>query len=148
MTGNVDPWVSEVIIGRLSRPDLADLCAPRRPDLAPLHREAASIRRNLDEMAGDRALGLVTREQMIAATKRGSDRLAEIEAQLAASASTSALAPFAAAGEARAVWEGLDVARRRAVIDALTPVILHPAGRGARVFDPGTVEIPWLEPPQ
>ena len=53
MTASVDEWVSEVIIARLSRPDLADLCTPRRPDLTPLHREAASIRRNLDEMAGD-----------------------------------------------------------------------------------------------
>ena len=134
-----------MIIDRLSRPDLADLCAPRRPDLTPLHREAASIRRNLDEMAGDRALGLVTREQMIAATKRGGDRLAEIEAQLAASASTSALAPFAGASDARAVWDGLDRERRRAVIAALTVVTLHPAGRGARVFDPRTVTFDPLE---
>ena len=81
MTASVDEWVSEVIIARLSRADLADLCAPRRPDLAPLHREAASIRRNLDEMAADRALGLVSREQMIAATERGNVRLAEIEAR-------------------------------------------------------------------
>jgi site-specific DNA recombinase len=146
MTAGVDKYVSEVIIARLSRPDLADLCAPRRPDLTPLHREAASIRRNLDEMAGDRALGLVTREQMIAATKRGGDRLTEIEAQLAASASTSALAPFAGAGDALAVWDGLDRERRRAVIAALTAVTLHPAGRGARVFDPDTVTFDPVTP--
>ena len=79
---SVDGYVSAVITERLSRPDLADLCAPTRPDLAPLHREAAAIRRNLEELAGDRALGLVTREQMIAATRRGGVRLAEIEAQL------------------------------------------------------------------
>src|SRR5207302_11436435 len=97
--------------------------------------------RNLEEMAGDRALGLVTREQMIAATKRGGVRLAEIETQLAASASTSALAPFAAAGNVRAVWDALDCARKRAVIGALTTVIIHPAGRGARTFDPDTVTV-------
>ena len=83
---------------------------------------------------------------MIAATKRGGDRLAEIETQLAASASTSALAPFAAAGNARAVWDGLDRERRRAVIAALTAVTLHPAGRGARVFDPGTVTFDPVTP--
>lgn len=135
---NVDAYVSAVITERLSRDDFADLVAPKRPDLTPLHREAASIRRNLDELAADRALGLVTREQMIAATKRGGDRLAEIEARLAASASTSALAPFAS-GNARAVWDGLDRERRRAVIEALTAVTLHPAGRGARTFNPDTV---------
>ena len=104
---------------------------PRRPDLTPLHREAAAIRTNLDELAADRAVGLVTREQMIAATKRGQARLAEIGAALDASASTSALAPFAAGESAARVWAGLDRERRRAVIDALCTVTLHPAGRGA-----------------
>ena len=143
MTGPVDSYVEKVITARLARRDLADLVTPKRPDTGPLHREAAVIRRNLEEMAGDRALGLVTREQMIAATRRGGDRLAEIEAQLAASASTSALAPFASAGDARAVWDDLDRERRRAVIDALAEVIINPAGRGARVFDPRTVGIAW-----
>ena len=58
---------------------------------------------------------------------------------MSASASASALAPFAAAGDARAVWDGLDRERRRAVIAALTAVTLHPAGRGARVFNPAAV---------
>ena len=90
-------------------------------------------------MAADRALGLVTRDQLHAATKRGNARLAEIEATLAGSASTSALAPFAG-GEAQApVWKGLDRERRRAVIAALASITLHPAGRGARVFDSSTV---------
>ncbi len=49
------------------------------------------------------------------------------------------LAPFLAAQSARAVCDGLDMARKRAVLDALATVTLHPAGRGARVFDPATV---------
>jgi site-specific DNA recombinase len=145
MTGPVDGHVSSVIVARLSRPDLAGLTAPKRPDLTPLHREAASIRANLDEMAADRALGLVTRDQLHAATRRGNARLAGIEATLAGSASTSALAPFAG-GEAQAVWKGLDRERRRAVIAALATVTLHPAGRGARVFDSSTVTFDPVKP--
>jgi site-specific DNA recombinase len=145
MTANVDDYVERVIIGRLGRDDIADLITPPSAavDTVALHREAAAIRRNLDEMAADRALGLVTRTQMIAATERGNIRLAEITADLAASASGSALAPFATGRAAAEIWAGLDRARKRAVVDALTPVIIHPAGRGARTFNPATVEIPW-----
>ena len=144
MTASVDAYVELVVLERLGRDDIAGLIAPPAAgvDTAALHREAAAIRRNLDEMAADRALGLVTRTQMIAATERGNARLAEITADLAASASGSALAPFAAGLPAAEVWGGLDTARKRAVIDALTPVIIHPAGRGARVFDRDTVEMP------
>ena len=142
MTANVDPEVEKVIVERLGRDDIADLITPPASaavDAAALRREAAAIRRNLDEMAADRALGLVSRTQMIAATERGNARLAEITADLAASASGSALAPFAAGRAAAEVWAGLDVARRRAVIGALAAVTVHPAGRGARTFDPDTV---------
>jgi len=146
MTGPVDEHVTLRIIARLARPDLADLVTPRRPDLGPLHTEAASIRANLAELAGDRALGLIDRAQMIAATRRGNARLAEIAAALAAAAESSALAPFAAGASARAVWDGLDGSRRRAVIAALCTVTLHPAGRGARTFDPRTVTLDPVQP--
>jgi site-specific DNA recombinase len=146
MTGPVDEHVTLRIIARLARPDLADLVTPKRPDLGPLHTEAASIRANLDELAADRALGLVSRAQMIAATQRGNARLAEISARLAAAAESSALAPFAVGESARKVWDRLDNSRRRAVIAALCTVTLHPAGRGARVFDPATVTLDPVTP--
>jgi site-specific DNA recombinase len=139
MSEPVDAYVTAVIIDRLSRPDLADLVAPKRPDLAPLHREAASIRANLDTLAADMVAGLISRSQMLAATERGNARLAEITAQLAAAAESSALAVFTGAESARAVWDSLDPARKRAVIAALTTVTILPAGRGTRRFDPGSI---------
>ena len=141
MSGPVNAYVTAVIIERLSRPDLAGLVAPKHPDLAPLHREAASIRANLDTLAADMVAGLVSRSQMIAATERGNARLAEITAQLAAAAESSALAVFAGAESARAVWDSLDPARKRAVIAALATVTIHPAGRGTRTFNPDMVEL-------
>jgi site-specific DNA recombinase len=119
---------------------VADLITPPATmDAATLRTEAESIRRNLEELAADRALGLVSRTQMLAATERGNQRLAEITAELTASVSSGPLAPFAAAESAREVWDGLDTSRKRAVIAALTTVTIHPAGRGARRFDPATV---------
>ncbi len=136
----VTAHVEAVITGVLAE-HAADLVTPKRPDLAPLRTEAAAIRANLDEMAADRALGLVSRSQMIAATQRGNARLDAIAAQLAEAASESVLAPFAAADNARAVWDSLDLPRQRRVIAALATVTLHPAGQGTRTFNPDTVQI-------
>ena len=41
------------------------------------------------------------------------------------------LAPLVAAENAAAVWEGLDISRKRAVIKTLMSVTLHSPGRGA-----------------
>jgi hypothetical protein len=135
-----------VIIRRLSRDDVAGLVTPRAAvDTAALHREAAAIRRNLEQSAADAMLNRISRAEHLAASAAGRRRLDEITTDLAASASGSALAPFAAGRAAAGVWDGLDTARKRAVIDALTPVVIHPAGRGARVFDPETVVMPWRQ---
>jgi hypothetical protein len=110
-------------------------------DTAGLRAQAAAIRVNLDEMGADRALGLITRSQMLAATERGNARLVEIGAELAGAAGAGALAPFARGEAARSVWDGLDLSRRREVIRALATVTLLPAGRGAREFDARKVRI-------
>jgi DNA invertase Pin-like site-specific DNA recombinase len=134
--GQVDEWVTAVIVERLSRPDLADLLdPPKHVDTAALRTESASIRRNLDELAADRAVGLVSRSQMLAATERANARLAAIGTELAQSTGKSVLSPFLRGEKAAKVWAGLDDSRRRAVIATLCTVTLHPAGRGARVYD-------------
>ena len=144
MISNVNPYVEAVIVARLGRDDVADLITPAATvDTAGLHRQAASIRANLKQSAADAMLGVISREEHLAASAAGRRRLGEIAAELEASAGGSALAPFSRGEPAADVWAGLDRARKRAVIDVLTPVIIRPAGRGARVFDPETVEIPW-----
>ena len=145
----VDEWVRDAVLEALSRPELADLVTPPpHVDTAGLRAEAAAIRRNLDELAADRALGLVSRSQMIAATGRGNARLAEIGAGLAEAAGKGVLAPFTGGQAAGAVWAGLDLSRHREVIRALTGVILHPAGRGARLYDcAAKVDMPGLHVP-
>jgi site-specific DNA recombinase len=147
--GQVDRWVEAAVLEALARPDLADLVTPPpNVDTTALRAEAAAIRRNLDEMGADRALGLVSRSQMLAATERGNARLAEIGAELAEAAGKGALTPFTRGGAVRAVWDGLDLSRRREVIRALTPVVLHPAGRGARCYDlAAKVDMPGLRAP-
>jgi DNA invertase Pin-like site-specific DNA recombinase len=132
----VDEFVEEVLIERLSRADVAELLSPpKHVDTSALRSEAAAIRRNLDELAADRAAGLISRSQLLAATERGNARLAEISTRLAESTGRSVLTPFMRGVKAAVVWADLDDSRRRAVIATLCTVTLHPAGRGARVYD-------------
>jgi site-specific DNA recombinase len=55
----------------------------------------------------------------------------------------SVLGGLVGVDDVRAVWDGLELDRRRAVIDALMTITLDSPGRGARVFDPDTVQIEW-----
>jgi site-specific DNA recombinase len=141
----VDHYVETVIIARLARADLADLITPPPGvDTVALSQEAAAIRRNLDELGADRALGLVSRSQMLAATQRGNARLEEIGADLAEAAGASVLGPFVEARERAAeVWEELDLARQRAVIDTLCTVTLDPAGRRAATLSAEAAQVTW-----
>jgi DNA invertase Pin-like site-specific DNA recombinase len=141
----VDACVSAVIIERLSRPDAAGLITPARPDLRPLRIEQANKRAKLTQLGEDFDNDVIGRDEWL--TRRGklTDRLAGIDAALADAGRDSVLSPFAG-GQAAQVWAGLDDAQRRAVIDALCVVTVHPAGRGARTFNPETVKIGWHQP--
>ena len=117
----VERFIEKLVIGRLSRADAADLVADSEggPDVVGLREEAAAIRRNLEEMAADRALGLITRPQLLAATGRANIRLEEIGAELEHAARENVLAPLVAAENAAAVWEDAGPSRKRAVIKTL-----------------------------
>jgi DNA invertase Pin-like site-specific DNA recombinase len=145
----VEKFIEKLVIGRLSRADAAGLvAAPENgPDVGALREEAAAIRRNLEEMAADRALGLITRPQMLAATGRANIRLEEIGAELEHAARENVLAPLVAAENAAAVWADLDLSRKRAVITTLMGITLHSPGRGARLaFNPAMVTVTWRQP--
>jgi site-specific DNA recombinase len=144
----VEDFIEKLVIARLSRDDAADLIAvpDGGPDVGALRQEAAAIRANLDEMAADRALGLITRAQMLAATERANLRLGEIEAELEHAARENVLAPLVAAENAAAMWQHLDLSRKRAVIKTLMTITLLSPGKGARrAFNPATVQVAWRQ---
>ena len=123
-----------LVMGRMSREDAADLIALPEggPDVAALREESTAIRANLEEMAADRALGLITRAQMLAATERANIRLGEIAAELEHAARENVLAPLVAAEDVAAVWEDMDLSLQRAVIKTLMTITLLSPGMGAR----------------
>jgi DNA invertase Pin-like site-specific DNA recombinase len=139
----IDDFVTDVVLERLSRPDLADLVAADRPDVSGLSFEAATLRTRRDQLAEDYAEGVLIRSQLLAGTRRIETRLAEIDAALADAARVTVLAAFIDRGDVRAVWDRLDLDQRRAVIDTLMAVTLHSPGQGARTFRPESIEITW-----
>jgi site-specific DNA recombinase len=82
----VEEFIGKLVVARLSRPDAADLVTAEDSgvDVAALREKAAAIRLNLEEMASDRALGKITRAQMLKATEAGTARLDAIGAELEA----------------------------------------------------------------
>jgi hypothetical protein len=112
--------------------------------VAALREEAAAIRRNLEEMAADRAMGVITRAQMLAATERGNVQLDEIAGLIAEAARENVLASLVAASDVAVAWQEMEQSRQRAVIRTLMTITLRSPGRGARSdFDPATVNVTW-----
>jgi site-specific DNA recombinase len=138
----VDEYVAEVTIARLSAPDAADLWTAELPDASELMAEADTLRRRRDDLALDYADGAMTREQFRTANTRVLERLAEVEAKIAAAGSSSPLA-IVAVDDVRATWQTLSIAQRRGIIGALMTPVLHLVGAGVRNFDPHTVTFRW-----
>jgi site-specific DNA recombinase len=146
----VDAFIEKVIVERLSRPDVRDLLAPDKSvDTAALHTRDAALRERLDGLAAAYADGAIDGRQLREGTERIRAQRAEVEAKLAASARGSALYGVVDAPSPAKVWQGLDLDRRRAVVQVLVDVVILPARRGRRpgwqpgesYFDPATVVI-------
>ncbi len=143
----VDELVEAVVIDRLSRPDVLEVLTPSPTvDTVALHAEAVTVRARLDELAIVYADGGIDVRQLGEGTTRLRRRLGELEAALGQSAAGSVLLGVMG-DDVAGRWAALDLSRRRAVIDALMVVTIHPARRGrlpGRVyFDPTSIEIKW-----
>jgi DNA invertase Pin-like site-specific DNA recombinase len=145
---DVDAFVEAVIVERLSRPDAAELLVPdRQGDTAGLHLRDAALGERLVELGRLYGDGVIDAPQLQAATASIRSQREQITATLAAASRGSVLAGVADAPDPAKVWAGLDLSRRRAIIDTLATVTILPARRGRRpgwqpgqsYFDPGSV---------
>jgi hypothetical protein len=148
----LDDFVAQLVIGRLSRADAADLLVKdRRDELAALHRKAASIR---ELMAADRRLhlaGLLTEIEFASGRKQHQADLNATTRQLADLVEVDVLAPLI--GDPAAAWAHLPLDRKRAVVDALMKIRVMPAPKGRPAgwrkgqgyFDGRSIEITWRQ---
>jgi site-specific DNA recombinase len=145
----VDRFVEEVVIGILTKRG-AELLAPdQKGDTIALHLKDAALAARLAELGRLFADGQIDADTLRAGTERIRQQREGITAQLAAVSRGSVLAGVADAADPAKVWAGLDLSRKRAVIDVLMTVTILQAKRGRRpgwragesYFDPTTVEL-------
>ncbi len=140
----IDEFVTGVVIERLSRPDAVDLLLDTdRPDTVALRAEAQAVRAQLDEVATMYAAGHVTAAQLRTASDALRGRLTDLETAQGHASRVPILADVVNAADVQGAWDRLPLARRRAVVDCLMTVVLHPGGGGCRTFDRDKVEIVW-----
>jgi site-specific DNA recombinase len=138
----VDDYVSEVLLVYLARQRLT---VSPGVDTAALACDAAALRARLDEAADLFSAGAITGAQLARSTAALRTQLEAAEVAMTVAVGASALAGLPLdEDELRAVWDAVadDVERRRAILRASgLSVTVYPPGRGARTFDPETVEI-------
>jgi site-specific DNA recombinase len=145
----VDAYVQAALLARLRRRDARGLTRRAAGDgggagLADLGRRESEVRARLDGAAEAYAAGEIDRLQLQAATRRLRAQLEEVAAARTAALQSPAVRQLAGAGDVQEVWDGLDLERQRQALAALLTVRVHPPGRGARTFNPATIELAWL----
>lgn len=141
---DVDRLVTRLVIAWLEQ--YAD-SERLRPAAAPADTHAKALRAERDKLRKqrgallDRFDGDAQAEALIRAKEQ---RIEEIGAQLAAAVSEPDPLEGFRGDNPRAAWQAAPIARKRAVVQALmASVVIKPAGRGGRVFDPETVAVTW-----
>jgi site-specific DNA recombinase len=140
---DTDEYVTEVVLCRLERPDLADAFTDAtNAKTAAALAEAREKRARLEGFYDTAAAGELTPAALARIEAR---LLPEIEAadRRARAAVTSPIVAEVGGSEARTRWAKLGLPQRREIISTLMAVRILPTVRGSRAFRPESVEIVW-----
>lgn len=143
----VEPRLYDLVAGRLVMPDAVDLLKAEIHDEAEaeqLRTEANGLLMRLDEIADERADGLLTGKQAQRATERITAKLEAIERaqQDAERLRVFDGIPLGTPKAAKAI-RNLSPDRFRAVLDALLTVMVAPVGKHGRAFNPDRIQVVW-----
>lgn len=129
----LDDFITRLVVARLAAPDAADLLVDReRPDAETLSAELTRLEAVRRELGDDRDEGLIGRAEYQRRLKRVDAKLAEVRAKLERGAVVEPLRDLVGADDVRAVWDGLTLGRKRAVIEALMTIVVYSVGQGNR----------------
>jgi hypothetical protein len=148
----LDQFVADLVIVRLSRPDAADLLVDGSGPGGPeLQLQAQALRERLEGLARSYAHGTITEHMLEVGSAEVRGLLADVEAQLVDKGRLRVLKELVD-GDAAKVWASLPVVRRQAVVRVLCDltVLRGKAGGNSRLkdrpIDPTTVRIDWRQP--
>lgn len=148
----LDGWVSGLVCDRLARPDaVALLDGEPDVDAARLRVEMKALRERKAELADAFAAGDIDGLQLKRGSAKLTEQIEELGERLAAAVTVSALDGIAGEADAAEMWEGLDLARRRAVLAATVEVTILPAPKGRPkghrpgdpYFHPEAIRLEW-----
>jgi hypothetical protein len=144
----LDDFVSSVIVARLSLPDAVDVFTPHRAsiDIAAIRSELAGIDEQRTQLGARLGRGEISMAMLDAATAPLRARQSDLEAALVAATETDPLTEVVKSDDVAAAWANLDLDVRRAILDTLLVVTVHPTQPGRRPggsFDPSNIELTW-----
>ncbi|WP_424536602.1 recombinase family protein [Sphaerisporangium viridialbum] len=130
----LDDYVTELMIGRLSRNDVASLLPSQvTVDAAALRDELITLETRKTNAARKFASGAWDEEMVDEILVEVNARAAEIREELRSASAVSPIAEFVATDDAEATWEDLSLGRQREIVKLLVKIRLHPIGRGRRL---------------
>jgi site-specific DNA recombinase len=125
--GPLDDYVEDIVIERLSRPDVVAAVNTRpSADIPALDARRTAINAELEEWA--RTPGITPRQLQITSTPLLAE-LGEVERQISEGLRGDPLPEFRGKDPVK-VWDGLAIERKRAVVQLLMRVRLLPIGKG------------------
>jgi cytochrome c-type biogenesis protein CcmH/NrfG len=146
-TADIEPVVYGLVAGRLGKPDAVDLLKAELHDEAEVEKlraEENTLRARLNEIADERADGLLTGQQAQRATARINDKLAGLERRQQDEERLRVLDGIPLGGpEVAGAIQKLSPDRFRAVMALLLTVTVLPVGKGRHVFKPERVQVNW-----
>lgn len=141
----VDAYVEALVLEYLSRPDAKLVLDDGRDvDVAELQTQRAGLQARLDELASLFAHGAIDGSQLRRGTTELRSRLTVLDSQLAELSRTNPVADLLGAGDRLTEkWAALSKDLQGKVIGEMMDVVVLPAPRGRRAFDPDYVRIDW-----
>lgn len=138
---DVDGFVTAAVIDALTEMDSTSVWGTPAP-AALAAEEARELQERLDRAADQYAAAEIDARQLARITAALRPQIASAQAR-ARIVDDSPLLSDLIGPDAERLWEGTSLSRRRAVVDLLMSVRIHPGRRGTKTFDPNLIEITW-----
>lgn len=141
---SVDDLVTRVILGRLRKPDAAELLVgPDRADQAQVAaRRVQELQDRLNDAAEAYAAEAITLAQLTTINAVLRPKLEAAQDEASSPNRVKILDDLIGTDDPEVVWEQLSPQRRRAVVDLLVEVRIMPTASGPR-FNPEAIRVEW-----
>lgn len=139
----VDRVVEDLVLGRLTSPEVRLTLDDDRVDPAELHAKRAGLRARLDELAGMFARGEIDSSQLGSGTEQLRKQLRAVDSVLADLARRSPTADLLSGGRVRECWSKLSPDVKGKIIDEVVTIRIMPSPRGNGSFRPELIVPVW-----